>query len=875
MEFKTRFTHTLMYASILAATGTMPALAQNTATIEEVTVVGSRIARGADFNSPTPVEVLDRETIEKSGYNNLQQLFEKSPAAGNGTFSTRGNNQDSTANGAAAVSLRGMGADATLVLVNGRRVAISAFAEGITTNFVDINTIPVGALERVEVLKDGASAIYGSDAVAGVVNIVLRNDFEGFEVSAGYGNTTNSDNDEKTFSAIWGVNGEKDSNLTLIFDYFSNSALMNKDRGRLGTANQSANGGMDFRSSRGYPGYFYVDGDITIDPACPADQVVGGGDVCAYDYGPWNVLTPAAERTGLTLMGHTDLTNDIEFFTEIAVQHNKSSARGAPTPLDESAGLTVPASHPDSPFAGATTIDIGRYRTVDAGAREWDIETDNLRGVFGLRGEVNGWRWETSVQRARSESMQTGSRSQGWVRTDFLQQEIDAGRYNPFGGTQNPESVIDAITTSLVRRGASQLTAFDFNVSGELFELAGGNAAMAAGVEYREEKATDIPDDQFQRGLIFGTESVSAKAKRDITSAYIEVALPVMDNFDVSLATRYDSYSDFGNTVNPMLNGRWQITDSLSVRGSWGTGFRAPSLAQIGLGPSQESKFFIDTYGCAINAAYCASTDYNIVFSGNPDLEAEESESYNLGVIFEPMDDLQLSLDYWNIQQEGKIDDAPLGFIYAQFCNDQNSTVCVRSTPQTGDSLGALQSINNTFINIGEQNVTGIDFAARYSGLELAGGSLNLRLDYAYLLEFERVELDSDGTSFKTTDLAGEYEYPVHRWVAAGDWDMDNFGFTASVNYTGEFEDTPDFDFDGTLDYESNTSRTVEAFVTLNLQARYTGFTDVNLSLGVDNALDEDVPFAIGDGDSDLYGYVSGQHSPRGRFVYGKVTYSF
>ncbi len=154
------------------------ALAQEP-TQEEVVITGSRIARASDFESPSPVITLSHESIEKSGYSNLQQLMERIPVNGNGAFSTRGNNQDSTANGAASISLRGLGADATLVLVNGRRVAVSAFAENVTTNFVDINSIPVAAIERVEVLKDGSSAVYGSDAVAGVINIVLRKDFPG------------------------------------------------------------------------------------------------------------------------------------------------------------------------------------------------------------------------------------------------------------------------------------------------------------------------------------------------------------------------------------------------------------------------------------------------------------------------------------------------------------------------------------------------------------------------------------------------------------------------------------------------------------------------------------------------------------------------
>jgi len=837
--------------------------------IEEVAVVGSRIQRNAEFETATPIQVMDREAIEKSGYTNLQQMFEKNPAAGNGTFSTRGNNQDSTANGAAAVSLRGMGADATLVLVNGRRVAISAFAEGITTNFVDINTVPLAAVERVEVLKDGASAIYGSDAVAGVVNLVLRDDFEGAEVSVDYGGADGYD--EQSTSAIWGINGEN-SNLTLIFDHHKNSTLASVERKGLGTADQSFRGGMDFRSSRGYPGYFVVDGVSTIDPGCPADSAIG--QICAYDYGPWTLLTPEAERTGVLLLGKNQLNESVEFFTEMAFQHNTSIAQGAPTPLDESAALTVPVDHPDNPFTGAGSIDIGRYRTVDAGARQWDIETDNLRGVFGLRGSVADWDWEASVQRSRSESTQTGDRSQGWVRTDLLQQEIDAGRYNPFGGVQNPQSVINAITTSLVRQGKSQLTSVDFTIDGELFDTANGAIAMAAGVEHREEEASDIPDDQFQRGLIFGTESVSASASRDITSAFVEFAIPLPANLDLTLAGRFDDYSDFGTTTNPMANLLWTASDMLSLRASWGTGFRAPSLAQIGLGPSQESQFFTDSYGCAVNDAYCASTDYNIVYSGNPDLEAEESESFNLGAVIKPLDGMQLSLDYWSITQEGKIDKV-FSHLYSQFCNDQDSTVCVRSAPLPGESLGALQSIDGEMINIGEQNVSGVDLSLVYSEMELAGGNLGLRLDYSYLVEFERVELNVDGESFLSRDLAGEYEYPQHRWAASADWARDTFAFTVGLNYIGEFEDTPDIDFNTVLDYETNKSRMVDSFLTLNLQARYTGFENMVLSLGADNALDEEPPFAIGDGDSDLYGYVQSQHDPRGRFIYGRMVYSF
>jgi iron complex outermembrane recepter protein len=850
-----------------------PAFAQ-TATdtgkdLETVYVTGSRIARASDFENPAPVVTFTSDDIAKSGYPSLQQLLEDQPFVGNGTFSTRGNNQDSTANGAASVSLRGLGADATLVLVNGRRVAISSFAESITTNFVDINTIPVAAIERLEVLKDGASAVYGADAVAGVVNVILKKDFDGVEVAAGGGFADGYD--EYNASGIWGINGE-DSNVTLVLDYFRNSTLKNSERGPLGSADQTRRGGEDFRSSRGFPGRFIVDGVTTIDPACPPDR--RAGQTCVYDYGPWNLLTPEAERTGLMVLGNKRF-GDIEFFTEIAAQHNTSIAQGAPTPLDESAGLTVPVTHPNNPFPGATSIQIGRFRTVDAGPRQWDIQTDNIRGVFGLRGKwLDRWDWEVAAQRARSESEQTGSRSQGWVRTDYLQQEIDAGRYNPFGGTYNPQSVIDAITTSLVRQGTSNLTGYDAQISGEIFDLPAGKVAMATGIEYREEDVKDIPDEQFQRGLIFGTEAVSAQASRDNWSAFVEFSVPVVESLELNLAVRYDDYSDFGGTTNPKISARWEPLESLAFRASWGTGFRAPSLAQIGLGPSQESQFFVDTFGCADNPAYCAATDYNIVFAGNPDLDAEESENFNIGAAWKPTDSWLVAVDYWDIKQENKIDEVNFGYLFSQYCGVQDSDVCVRGTPLPGDTLGPLQSVNSSFINIGEQSTNGVDVSVHFRD-SVMGGELFVGLDYSRMLEFKKRELSADGTSFVTRDLTGEYEYPEDRFVLTGDWGFDVWGVRATVNYTGSFEDTPDIDFDGVLDFDSNRSRTVGSFTTLNLQGRYTGFEGLTIAVGIDNALDESPPFAIGDGDTDLYGYVSSMHDPRGQFIYGKLTYRF
>jgi iron complex outermembrane receptor protein len=818
--------------------------------VERIEVTGSRIKR-TDIEGPSPVQSLNKDDIANMGFDNLQQLLERMPANGSGAFSTRGNSQDSTANGGASISLRGLGPDATLVLINGRRVGSSAFAEGISNSFVDINNIPVSAIERIDILKDGASAIYGSDAIAGVVNIILRKDIEGIELSLGYGDDNGTGYDETKASLVWGVKADKGS-ASIILDYFTNGTLSAEDMGRFGTANQSPYGGDDSRSSRGFPGYFYVNGVQTIDPGCPADST--DGEYCLFDYGPYNMTIPTSERVGAIGQFDYILGDDLTAFLELSVQHNTSEAGGAPTPLDEKAKMTVPGTHPNNPWG--QDIKIGRFRTVDAGARRWDIESDTMRVVAGLRGVVNDWDWEVSAQRGRSESTQTGDRSQGWVRTDFLQAEIDAGNYNPFGGTINSQDVVDRITTNLVRQGKSSITAYDASISGHAFTIADRDIMMAAGAEYREEDVSDVPDDQFQRGLIFGTEAVSAFGSRDQHAAYVEFSIPVADNFELQLAGRYDNYSDFGSTTNPKIAVQWGISDEVTARGSWSTGFRAPSLAQIGLGPSEKSDFLVDSYRCTADNLDCGKLDYNFLFAGNPNLEAEESETWNLGMIWAPSQQFDIGFDIFNILQENKIDALQNKDLYAANCNDQNSTICLRTAPQAGQTFGSIDVIQSAFINIGSQEVQGVDLSTHY-GLELDNyGDVKFGIEYSYLISFEK-EIDN-----KTIDYTGEYEYPQHRWLATTNWNMDDFAANVNFSYIGEFEDF-------------NKTRTVDAQLLVDMSGSYRFNDTVKLTLGVNNLFDEEPSFAIGDGDADLYGYAMGVHNPLGRYIYTKVTMNF
>ncbi|MDX3773565.1 TonB-dependent receptor [Chromatiaceae bacterium AAb-1] len=832
-------------SSVFTATAVQ---AQDTSAVERISVTGSHIKRN-DLEGASPVQVIGRTEIEQSGFANLQQLLETLPVAGTGTFSTRGNNQDSTANGGAAISLRGFGSDATLVLINGRRVAGSAFAENIVNSFVDINNIPVAAIERIDVLKDGASAVYGSDAVAGVVNVILRKDFTGTEISLGYGGTTDPNYEETNFSLVWGK-GDDNSNATFILDYFKNTALMRNEVGRYGSVYQPERG-IDARSGSGFPGTFIVDGVLTPDAACPEENVVN--NICRYDYGPSGAVLPESERIGAIFQASQRFGDTVEGYLELAAQHNTSRAYGAATPLSRSAGLTVEASHPDNPYG--TEVIINNYRTVDAGPRIWNIESDTLRLVAGVRGDLNDWQWDLSLQKGRSKSLQTGGIGDGWIRVDYLQREIDAGRYNPFGGTLNNPDVIESISTSLVRQGESHMTAWNASITGDAFTIADRTISVAAGVEYREEDVSDKPDEQFERGLIFGTEAISAQAKRDIKAAYLEFLVPLTDTLELTLAGRYDDYSDFGSTTNPQISASWRPADNFTVRASYGQGFRAPSLAQIGLGPSQDSPYVEDHYRCAVDGICDGERETTVIYTSAGSLEPEESETWNIGAIWQISDAWDVTVDIWNITQDNKIDKNPVENIYNQECADQSSTVCLRHPPLAGNSLGQIERIYNTYVNLSSQEASGLDFNTSYRLNLQDAGTLRFALDWSYINKFEKNGLD----------YAGEYEYPEHRGRLTADWAIGDWGFSTVVQYIGSFESYQTVDV-----LESVKAPMIGSQTLIDIQGRYSLNSNTQFVLGVNNLFDRDPPFTARD-----YGYAAEVHGLKGQYVYGRVTYRF
>ncbi len=848
----------------LLASQSMNAFAAEEEEIERIEITGSHIKR-TSMEGPSPVTSLSQEDISKTGVTDLISLFTKLPISGQGTFSTQANSSDDTANGGSSVSLRGLGADSTLILVNGRRVSVSPFAKGIDTAFVDINNIPLSAIKRVDILKDGASATYGSDAVAGVINVVLRDDVEGVELTGKVG-TTEEGGEEQSVSLVFGNVTDKSSH-TFIMEYYDREEVLYADRDYSKSANQQALTGRanatDFRSSSGIPGTIALRADPSnrlIDTfgndVCSPEDSDPANNLCRYDYAPHMTMIPDAERFSWNYMGKYTVNDNVEAFAELNGQNSKSIVRGAGSPSFNE--LFMDGDNVNHPFADMPDHEFYqqdltmRRRTVDIGNREKRVDSDYYRAIVGLRGEIDTWSWEAAYSYIKNESVERGV--DGFPNSRRIQEAIDSGLWNPFEPSSNTQEALDYIETTTTRVGKSTNRSFDIKFSGPIMEMEHGDMYMAIGAEYREEAISDNPDDQFLRGDVFGTEATQANGERDNTAIFGELIVPVLDTLEFQFAVRHEDYSDFGTTTDPKVSFLWTPTEDLSLRGSYGTAFRAPSLHQLGLGRTDESPNLVDTARCAAigdQDRACDPQEYTAIFEGNPDLGPEESTSYNFGVVYNVTDDLNFSVDYYDYDIEDIID-SDTQFVMDNFGLDQ-SIVVRRPTAIPGDP-GEVIQVNDGFQNIGDLKTSGLDVDVRYN-LETEYGQFKFGYVLNYVLKFE---------DYKGTEEGG-FEQPEMRWTTSADWIKDDFSATVAVNYIDEFEQ------EASVRDPSNGINMVDSMTTVDLTMNYFGIENTVLSLGATNLFDEEPPFAY----HDFMGFVVNVHSGQGRFAYLKASYKF
>ncbi|HET7729039.1 MAG TPA: TonB-dependent receptor, partial [Usitatibacter sp.] len=795
-------------AGIATIGGIAPAAAQQPR-VEKIEVTGSNIKR-VEGESALPVTIITRQDIERMGAVSTEDVLRR-VSANTAMFS------DTTQGVGYAQSfanLRGIGSNSTLILLNGRRLANHAFGNVGGPAAVDLNSIPFNAIERIEVLRDGASAVYGTDAVGGVINFITRADYRGGEITVKGGTTREGkDGREVGFNSAVGFGDPAKDRWNLLV---TGGAQYNK---RLPAIKQKLymryvdiEGALDPTSFRGFPGRLadfgfspgaYA-GTLTTDPAfAPCDPeftvVQRSGttpsgtprDRCRGLFPAYLDNLPDQRKSDIFGRFTYELANDHQFFAEGAFARNHSIGRIAPVPIDSSIARIKPDGTQDpfllpltsryAPVAlinrlGYNVADVAFpgfldiiYRAAPAGNRINDTQNDQTRLSTGLKGLAAGWDYNTALTYALAKDylVYTGYVHEGRFRT-----ALASGNLNPFGPNDaQGEALLNAAKMEGPMRDSKSTTLqVDGKGSREIGKLGGGPIAVALGVDVRREKIEDKPiNEDYRLGLHVGGEGTvpETSASRTVSAVFGEVSLPFIRNLEASVAVRYDRYSDVGSKTNPRVSLRWEPTKDMLVRASAGSGFRAPSLWDLNAPPAfSNTANQVNDPGCpaaliANQDPRCLQVQLTTRLSSSPDLKPETSKQWSIGLVLEPVQTLSIGLDYWRITKKDNIGVLTADTILA---NPDDLTLYNQFRNRfVRNAQGTTLYVDQPAENLGGLRTAGWDVDVRVH-FPILAGRLGLSFTGTYLTEWEQ-QNSKDGpyTQYLGNSFNGGTAYP--RWT--------------------------------------------------------------------------------------------------------------
>ena len=941
--------------------------------VEEVVVTGSQI-KGAKITGVLPVTVLSSEDIEAIGPEDGTELLENIAEQGVNYF-TEAESDSGGVNSArgdvGAYNLRNMGVGNTLVLLNGRRLVNNAGyqtellgGDYVPTMSVNSNLIPTNALDRVELLKDGASAIYGADAVAGVVNNVLQTDFTGFEVNfRGNGYDHFDANDERIQIKYGGDFNEGRTNISIMFDYYDRDAIAASEDPRWGDsdhrkwipadslwANDSSfnnrySGKWAQLDLRGRTDYTDSAGEIQImpssDPRCSrSDSLDTGYGTCLgvdttslangeyyINPGQFRDYRGELQRDNTFIFVNHELDNGNELFAEIG-QYNSDYRRLKEPAGDFSTALlnigpdyyyTNLLGINDDNSSSNKNIRIDNWRP-DIGPRVINVDKDTSRYLIGLRGTTDsGWSWETAL-------LQSKAKSEDFTQNRLSNSLLEAGLADSTSSAINifSSDVKTALAPAIIdvyRNDTSELSTFDFKASHpEIFNLPAGPVAMLLGFEYRKEEYTDDRDPRLDgtirftstvTGLTFpfvgdvlgSSPTADTTGERETNSIFAEFILPLADNIESQIAFRHEDPDDTeSSTVGKFALG-WDVSENLSLRGSFSTSFRVPNLIQ-------KNQLYVTRYGNVDDAvgeyiggsnSFALDDRYSIQSFriGNPDLKPEESDNYSVGFVWTPeiVEGLTITYDEWSIEKENTIvllgrsnvvvndlinlinygTDNCSGYSNPFVTRDTDFSYSAEELAAFSDAgicpVGEVLVATDPYANAATRTIEGDDLGIYYD-LDTNLGNFKLSINHSETDKFTQeptatyaklaaaqesgiipfnVTLSGfgdlalqDGNYVKKTSMKLNYRY--------GDW-----GAQISSLKKGEFYQSSETRSDGTR-YMIPSMRTVNASVYYNFEI---GDYDARVKLAIKNIDDERAPLA-----DRFYGFFADAHQDYGRNYY-------
>jgi len=883
MTFKThRLRDAIAYALVAGSTavaGTGVAFAQENdasqaTTLDRIQVTGSRITR-AEIEGPAPVTVINREQLDISGQPSVAEFLRNQTFNSIGSFAP---SSGSSFQSQAQINLRGLGAEYTLVLLDGRRMTSSPITGGSAAN---LNLIPMAAVERIEVLKDGAGAIYGADAIGGVVNIILRKDFEGLEFTVGkerphYGG---NGSELSEASVVGGISSDR-GNITFAVDHTSRGLMYNRDyRSLIPDQFYNAAGYSPYNSVANFAGASGFQSVANCDTFQNSVRLADG--TCGFDHMATSANEASVRSDSLLVTGNYDITDDVSFFSRIVTARNRSFGVYAAAPVDNNGQGSLPtigADNPNNPFGEDGTL---YYRFTPLGTRDSVVRDESLDVNFGLQG-VNdlfgGANWEIGVTHGRITGTNIGS---NYGIGSVLQELIDEGRFNPFDPTDaGTIAVAPLVGHTTLTTSEQRMVMVDGNIGFDLWTSNAGTAGFVTGFEYRDDRMEVIYDAQSAAGNVFGSAGSNTGGERASHSIYAETLIPILSNLSITAAARYDSYNDIGSKTTPRVGIEFRPIESLLVRGSWGKGFRAPTMDDL-YGASGTTNVAItevpgvvggnDELACEALQAVgipgyqpypvnpCSSGgQYQFVTGSNPNLTAEESENWGVGLVFSPSADFSASVDYYSVDLENVITTVPNALALRYGNEGRPGFGVVRGgdivAPNGAVLPGAPISILSPLFNGAARKVTGVDVDVRY-GFDTDIGRFGTNLSWSRQLKNDLQPLPE----LSVQERAGIFQFPRDRGQLMTTWQAGDIRLAAVANYIGPHRNP-------------TGPNNVGSWTTVDLQTSIALPWNNRIEFGVRNVGDRTPPFR------QAYGapfYEQNLYNIYGRTPYLRFTQSF
>ncbi len=892
---------------------------------QRVTITGSSIKR-IQAEGALPVQIISRVDIERSGLVSAEQLVMRISANGTGADNLSSNvgiqlgTTDRNNNGNSSANLRGLGANSTLVLLNGRRIS----THGAKGNAVDLNSIPLAAVDRVEILKDGASAVYGADAIGGVINFILRKDYTGLEATGFVDKTQAGGGDLYRVSLVGGAGALSSDGYNIMASIthdqqkklggygersFSNGFQpargLSPDTTGTPFATQTGSAGTALGSSYILPttgtqtfnraNLLSFQGKCDSVPTMSQYQATLWGNLgfangCAFDYGGAEVLIQPLERTNLVARGTYALSADHTLFAEVTGSRSKATKDFEPYQITTTGALAAAQYPVTGPYyqnlsAYVPTFNPAlkiayRWRCDLCGNRAIETTTDATRLLLGAEGVVFGnWDYKLGISTASSKanSLLVG----GYYFTDSLIAALGTGQINPWllpGQSQTAAAVAlmqgaSAAGTTLFG-GKATLKQIDGTISGEIMKLPAGALAVAGGFDVRQESYKFVDGSGRTRAINAAPfDAEFPLIKRDITAVYAEVAVPIIKGMEMTAAVRADHYSDFGNTTNPKVTFKWTPLDQLLLRASINSGFRAPSFFQLygATGEGQIPGNIADPVLCPLgnvagaDLSVCAIRP-NARQGGNRDLKPETSKQWTVGFVVSPADWVSMSVDLWQIKRTDLIYELTPQQVIANYTTFPENLV--RGAGGRLDDAGGY--IRAGFVNADGDITRGVDLNLAFAG-KLSGASWSAKLDGTYM-DSHRSRIFASQPYVETVgkwnsrDLFVRWKHQASFTYTQGDWSG-----SFSQGYTAGYKDEVP---SGVVPAGFNPD--VKNYVIYDLSATYSGIKNLTLTAGIKNLLDTDPPFTAHNLDFAAgAGWDPRVADPRGRAFTLRVNYKF